>query len=227
MILCVKFKSLKITPCVAVLNLKVSFHYSIIQVCSSQKAVVLRQRAWNIVHAIVDDCITTSVSLDMNDIIKDGMHRPVVYGIGTVQHLIIMWWIDTSALMWCVCYHSCEFAVWIECNAKKNRALDNTLYSEAHTACVYWTTPQPLWFLNHVKPYRSFSFLWIHHAALFKTLTGCFCPSSGVNVKTGHVFPASFTCRGPAEELRSARTFSGGQVHGWSCHAVFSELAAV
>ncbi|XP_051985845.1 protein N-terminal asparagine amidohydrolase [Xyrauchen texanus] len=34
----------------------------------------------------------------------------------------------------------------------------------------------------------------------------------GVNVKTGHVFPASFTFRGPAEELRSARTFSGGQM---------------
>lgn len=34
----------------------------------------------------------------------------------------------------------------------------------------------------------------------------------GVNVKTGHVFPASFTCRGPAEELRSARTFSGGEM---------------
>ncbi|XP_051753556.1 protein N-terminal asparagine amidohydrolase isoform X1 [Ctenopharyngodon idella] len=34
----------------------------------------------------------------------------------------------------------------------------------------------------------------------------------GVNVKTGHVFPASFACRGPAEELRSARTFSGGQM---------------
>lgn len=34
----------------------------------------------------------------------------------------------------------------------------------------------------------------------------------GVNVKTGHVFPASFMCRGPAEELRSARTFTGGQM---------------
>ncbi|XP_026111809.1 protein N-terminal asparagine amidohydrolase isoform X2 [Carassius auratus] len=34
----------------------------------------------------------------------------------------------------------------------------------------------------------------------------------GVNVKTGHVFPASFSCRGPAEELRSARSFSGGQM---------------
>ncbi|XP_041838559.1 protein N-terminal asparagine amidohydrolase isoform X2 [Melanotaenia boesemani] len=32
----------------------------------------------------------------------------------------------------------------------------------------------------------------------------------GVNVKTGDVFPASFTHRGPAEELRSARTFTGG-----------------
>ncbi|KAJ8246032.1 hypothetical protein GJAV_G00262920 [Gymnothorax javanicus] len=34
----------------------------------------------------------------------------------------------------------------------------------------------------------------------------------GVNVKTGEVFPASFPCRGPAEELRSARTFTGGQM---------------
>uniref|UniRef100_A0A3Q1AKR8 N-terminal asparagine amidase n=1 Tax=Amphiprion ocellaris TaxID=80972 RepID=A0A3Q1AKR8_AMPOC len=33
----------------------------------------------------------------------------------------------------------------------------------------------------------------------------------GVNVKTGEVFPASFTYKGPAEELRSARTFTGGQ----------------
>ncbi|KAM9363042.1 protein N-terminal asparagine amidohydrolase [Symphorus nematophorus] len=34
----------------------------------------------------------------------------------------------------------------------------------------------------------------------------------GVNVKTGEVFPSSFTCKGPAEELRSARTFTGGQM---------------
>ncbi|XP_022061012.1 protein N-terminal asparagine amidohydrolase [Acanthochromis polyacanthus] len=34
----------------------------------------------------------------------------------------------------------------------------------------------------------------------------------GVNVKTGEVFPASFTYKGPAEELRSARTFTGGQM---------------
>lgn len=34
----------------------------------------------------------------------------------------------------------------------------------------------------------------------------------GVNVKTGEVFPASFPTRGPAEELRSARTFTGGQM---------------
>ncbi|KAJ8413618.1 hypothetical protein AAFF_G00081250 [Aldrovandia affinis] len=34
----------------------------------------------------------------------------------------------------------------------------------------------------------------------------------GVNVKTGEVFPASFQSRGPAEELRSARTFTGGQM---------------
>uniref|UniRef100_A0A8C2G7D7 Uncharacterized protein n=1 Tax=Cyprinus carpio TaxID=7962 RepID=A0A8C2G7D7_CYPCA len=27
------------------------------------------------------------LSLDMNDVIKDGIHRPVVYGIGAVQHL--------------------------------------------------------------------------------------------------------------------------------------------
>uniref|UniRef100_A0A8C6LCB0 N-terminal asparagine amidase n=1 Tax=Nothobranchius furzeri TaxID=105023 RepID=A0A8C6LCB0_NOTFU len=33
----------------------------------------------------------------------------------------------------------------------------------------------------------------------------------GVNVKTGEVFPASFPQKGPAEELRSARTFTGGQ----------------
>uniref|UniRef100_A0A671KHC1 Protein N-terminal asparagine amidohydrolase-like n=1 Tax=Sinocyclocheilus anshuiensis TaxID=1608454 RepID=A0A671KHC1_9TELE len=48
--------------------------------------------------------------------------------------------------------------------------------------------------------------------ALYETLTERLCPSSGVNVKTGQVFPASFTCRGPAEELRSARTFSGAQM---------------
>ncbi|XP_048869819.1 protein N-terminal asparagine amidohydrolase [Brienomyrus brachyistius] len=34
----------------------------------------------------------------------------------------------------------------------------------------------------------------------------------GVNVKTGDVFPATFSRRGPAEELRSARTFIGGQM---------------
>ncbi|XP_047434840.1 protein N-terminal asparagine amidohydrolase isoform X2 [Mugil cephalus] len=34
----------------------------------------------------------------------------------------------------------------------------------------------------------------------------------GVNVKTGDVFPASFPHKGPAEELRSARTFTGGQM---------------
>ncbi|XP_071403518.1 protein N-terminal asparagine amidohydrolase isoform X1 [Centroberyx affinis] len=34
----------------------------------------------------------------------------------------------------------------------------------------------------------------------------------GVNVKTGDVFPASFTHKGPAEQLRSARTFTGGQM---------------
>ncbi|KAM8878396.1 protein N-terminal asparagine amidohydrolase [Spinachia spinachia] len=34
----------------------------------------------------------------------------------------------------------------------------------------------------------------------------------GVNVKTGEVFPSSFTHKGPAEELRSARTFTGGQM---------------
>lgn len=34
----------------------------------------------------------------------------------------------------------------------------------------------------------------------------------GVNVKTGDVFPSSFTCKGPAEQLRSARTFTGGQM---------------
>ncbi|KAI4899543.1 hypothetical protein NFI96_016153, partial [Prochilodus magdalenae] len=33
-----------------------------------------------------------------------------------------------------------------------------------------------------------------------------------VNVKTGEVFPASFPHRGPAEDLRSARTFMGGQM---------------
>ncbi|XP_070838540.1 protein N-terminal asparagine amidohydrolase isoform X3 [Chaetodon trifascialis] len=34
----------------------------------------------------------------------------------------------------------------------------------------------------------------------------------GVNVKTGDVFPSSFAHKGPAEELRSARTFTGGQM---------------
>ncbi|XP_044047123.1 protein N-terminal asparagine amidohydrolase isoform X2 [Siniperca chuatsi] len=34
----------------------------------------------------------------------------------------------------------------------------------------------------------------------------------GVNVKTGDMFPSSFTHKGPAEELRSARTFTGGQM---------------
>lgn len=34
----------------------------------------------------------------------------------------------------------------------------------------------------------------------------------GVNVKTGEVFPASFPTRGPAENLRSARTFTGGEM---------------
>ncbi|XP_068177784.1 protein N-terminal asparagine amidohydrolase isoform X2 [Antennarius striatus] len=34
----------------------------------------------------------------------------------------------------------------------------------------------------------------------------------GVNVKTGDVFPSSFTYKGPGEELRSARTFTGGQM---------------
>ncbi|XP_056265851.1 protein N-terminal asparagine amidohydrolase [Pseudoliparis swirei] len=34
----------------------------------------------------------------------------------------------------------------------------------------------------------------------------------GVNVKTGEVFPSSFTYKGPAEELRSARTFTGGEM---------------
>ncbi|XP_061685357.1 protein N-terminal asparagine amidohydrolase [Syngnathoides biaculeatus] len=33
-----------------------------------------------------------------------------------------------------------------------------------------------------------------------------------VNVKTGKVFPATFPYKGPAEELRSARTFTGGQM---------------
>ncbi|KAM4595697.1 protein N-terminal asparagine amidohydrolase isoform 2-T2 [Fundulus diaphanus] len=36
----------------------------------------------------------------------------------------------------------------------------------------------------------------------------------GVNVKTGEVFPASFPHKGPAEELRSARTFTGGEMAG-------------
>ncbi|KAM3623249.1 uncharacterized protein V6R79_008978 [Siganus canaliculatus] len=34
----------------------------------------------------------------------------------------------------------------------------------------------------------------------------------GVNVKTGDVFPASFSHKGPAEKLRCARTFTGGQM---------------
>ncbi|XP_034543111.1 protein N-terminal asparagine amidohydrolase [Notolabrus celidotus] len=34
----------------------------------------------------------------------------------------------------------------------------------------------------------------------------------GVNVKTGDVFPSSFPHKGPAEQLRSARTFTGGQM---------------
>ncbi|CAL1602002.1 unnamed protein product [Knipowitschia caucasica] len=34
----------------------------------------------------------------------------------------------------------------------------------------------------------------------------------GVNVKTGEVFPSLFTCKGPAEQLRSARTFTGGEM---------------
>ncbi|XP_066545434.1 protein N-terminal asparagine amidohydrolase [Amia ocellicauda] len=34
----------------------------------------------------------------------------------------------------------------------------------------------------------------------------------GINVKSGEVFPGSFPSRGPAEELRSARTFTGGQM---------------
>lgn len=46
--------------------------------------------------------------------------------------------------------------------------------------------------------------------ALIYCVYVCFC--TGVNVKTGDVFPSSFTHKGPAEELRSARTFTGGQV---------------
>ncbi|KAI5108811.1 N-terminal asparagine amidase [Silurus meridionalis] len=34
----------------------------------------------------------------------------------------------------------------------------------------------------------------------------------GVNVKTGEVFPSMFPHRGPAEDLRSARSFTGGQL---------------
>ncbi|KAM7008914.1 protein N-terminal asparagine amidohydrolase [Tautogolabrus adspersus] len=34
----------------------------------------------------------------------------------------------------------------------------------------------------------------------------------GVNVKTGDVFPSSLSHKGPAEQLRSARTFTGGQM---------------
>lgn len=46
------------------------------------------------------------------------------------------------------------------------------------------------------------------------TLRHCACliRLSGVNVQTGDVFPASFSYKGPAEELRAARTFTGGQV---------------
>lgn len=35
---------------------------------------------------------------------------------------------------------------------------------------------------------------------------------AGVNVKTGELFPSTFTYKGPAEELRSTRTFTGGEV---------------
>ncbi|XP_041134119.1 protein N-terminal asparagine amidohydrolase-like isoform X2 [Polyodon spathula] len=34
----------------------------------------------------------------------------------------------------------------------------------------------------------------------------------GVNVKTGELFPATFSHRGPEDDLRSARTFTGGQM---------------
>ncbi|XP_053355524.1 protein N-terminal asparagine amidohydrolase-like isoform X5 [Clarias gariepinus] len=34
----------------------------------------------------------------------------------------------------------------------------------------------------------------------------------GVNVKTGEIFPAVFPHKGPAEDLRSARSFTGGQI---------------
>uniref|UniRef100_A0A3Q3WL84 Uncharacterized protein n=1 Tax=Mola mola TaxID=94237 RepID=A0A3Q3WL84_MOLML len=34
----------------------------------------------------------------------------------------------------------------------------------------------------------------------------------GVNVKTGEIFPSLFTHKGPAEQLQSARTFTGGQM---------------
>ncbi|XP_038163251.1 protein N-terminal asparagine amidohydrolase [Cyprinodon tularosa] len=34
----------------------------------------------------------------------------------------------------------------------------------------------------------------------------------GVNVKTGEVFPASFSYKGPAEDLRSARILTGGEM---------------
>ncbi|TWW58582.1 Protein N-terminal asparagine amidohydrolase [Takifugu flavidus] len=34
----------------------------------------------------------------------------------------------------------------------------------------------------------------------------------GVNVKTGEVFPSSFSHKGPAEQLRSTRTFTGGKM---------------
>lgn len=44
---------------------------------------------------------------------------------------------------------------------------------------------------------------------LYSVYVGIF---AGVNVKTGEVFPSSFTHKGPGEELRSARTFTGEQV---------------
>lgn len=44
----------------------------------------------------------------------------------------------------------------------------------------------------------------------FNMLWLCFW--TGVDVKTGDVYPASFPHKGPAEELRSARTFTGGEV---------------
>lgn len=47
--------------------------------------------------------------------------------------------------------------------------------------------------------YSAFNMLWL-------------CFWTGVDVKTGDVYPASFPHKGPAEELRSARTFTGGEV---------------